>query len=124
MTYELPLNTRRAYSAYEVVTPLDLAVGDLVLAHGGVFRVREANRWDSAGSVVQSNHSEFVCDANSDDDCAIPLAWRDLGGRGWNVQGNEHARCCRITDPTPQYFRGRDPETGLYVWGDQPVQAL
>jgi len=96
MTESVPTNT--------------LKVGDIIIAHGGLFRVFETRSYPSDlddaqhGGAVQVNRCEFLGDAHEDYPCQIPAHWRDgspdLGNPGrtnhWNQQGNGLARTTRV----------------------------
>jgi hypothetical protein len=58
----------------------ELVVGDLVRAHGAVFRVRDRQE---AGAVVWFRTDVVEISEN----CSIPPHWID----GWTIQGNAHA---------------------------------
>jgi len=95
----------------ESVPTNTLREGDLILAHGGLFRVIKVTIWpdmdDTAAERghVQSNYCEFLGDAQPNHTCSIPAHWRD--GRAaspgrpeldnfWNQQGNGLARTTRV----------------------------
>lgn len=96
------------------VSPIELAIGDRVEAHGAIFEVMHVveSKCDVPGGIrVAACISRLV-----GDDCgAIPRSWldtpkslRDRGcgdwacglpdGRYFNVQGNAHARVRKIID--------------------------
>ncbi len=90
-----------------------LKVGDVIIAHGGVFRVIEAKQYpaddDGERGPVQVNRCEFLGNASNDYECAIPKHWRD--GRAadvgrpaldnfWNQQGNGLARTALVVAAT------------------------
>jgi hypothetical protein len=98
---------------YEVesVPTNTLKVGDLIIAHGGLFRVFEvkvaAPRADDQVEVrgaCHVNRCEFLGDAEAGHACQIPVAWRDgspdRGNPGrtnhWNQQGNGLARTALV----------------------------
>ena len=87
-----------------------LAVGDLIVCHGGLFRVLQTKIWpdmdDTAATRghTQSNYCEFLGNA-FDYECSIPAHWRDgrpaASGRPaldnfWNAQGNGLARTTKV----------------------------
>jgi len=77
----------------EIVSPLDLQVGDLVLVHGAVVRItRENVRFvDTYGKEVVSFSTEYVSGSTR---------WIDLNRwirKGhYHVQGNKDAREVRV----------------------------
>lgn len=81
----------------EAVRISELSVGDLVLCHGGVFRLTVLN-YDAAEADlpnygnVRSFSSEFVGDCQDvlgyGAGCVIPLSWRTVE-RPWTVQSND-----------------------------------
>lgn len=98
----------------ETVPTNTLREGDLIIAHGGLFRVIQvkvaAPRQDDQIEVrgaCHVNYCEFLGDAYEDQKCVIPEHWRD--GRPpeygrpemdnyWNQQGNGLARTCRVIE--------------------------
>lgn len=92
----------------ETVAPMDLKVGDVIIAHGGLFRVIRTERFTySNGDEVQANRCEFLGNA-FDWECSIPKQWRDgaPASRGrpeldnfWNEQGNRRAQTYRVLTP-------------------------
>lgn len=99
---------RKTYKTESVPTNT-LAVGDLILAHGGLFRVFEVKTWPNDGNEraghTQSNYCEFIGDAQPGYACSIPAHWRDgreaSTGRPaldnyWCQQGNGLARTTRV----------------------------
>lgn len=109
--------TRKIYKTESVPTNT-LRVGDLIIAHGGLFRVKEVHDFaeygrdkdipaDERGHV---NICEFIGNAHEDYPCQIPAHWRDgrpdPGNPGrfnfWNQQGNHLARTCRIIEDGEQ----------------------
>ena len=115
----LAINTMKAYTATETVTMHDLQNDDLILQHGGVFRVinrRVSSGHDNLGpgGACIIFDGVFVGDAFSDTECGIPAYWReneatkaDGSNHGyWTVQGNKLAGVARITNPAPQYYHG------------------
>lgn len=90
-----------------------LRVGDLIIAHGGLFRVIQVNVSQGHGNLPASsgpchvNYCEFIRNAFPGEECSIPKQWRDgrpaAQGRPemdnyWNQQGNGLARTCRVTE--------------------------
>lgn len=80
----------------KVVSANELNVGDLIISHGGLFRVREvivsqAHEIDERG-VTHANICDFLGDAHPDMECSIPVAWR----KDWNQQGNSLAKVAVI----------------------------
>jgi len=95
----------------ETVATNTLREGDLIIAHGGLFRVFNVARYAvAAGENVdhgptQANYCEYLGDVHPDYPCSIPEHWRD--GRKaderrhpfdhyWNQQGNGLARTLRV----------------------------
>lgn len=84
-----------------------LKVGDLIIAHGGLFRVFEVRDFAEFGRDTDLpaaerghvNRCEFLGDADAGYRCQIPVSWRDgspdVGNPGrtnhWNQQGNHRA---------------------------------
>lgn len=92
----------------EIVPTNTLAVGDVVLLHGGIFIVREVkawtHNWSEDGGEVHSNYCEFICDAFDGYRCAIPEHWR-VSDRGyWSEQGNGRARTVRLVNPPTEFL--------------------
>lgn len=121
---------RKGYET-EYVPTNTLRVGDLIIAHGGLFRVfevkvgypRKDDKIDERGEC-HVNRCEFLGDAHPDYPCQIPVAWRDgspdPGNPGrtnhWNQQGNGLARTTRVL---------RITENGRTVWpGEAPHDSL
>jgi hypothetical protein len=89
-----------------------LKVNDIIIAHGGLFRVREVKTSQSHGflpeenGAVHVNYCEYLGDASPDYPCQIPACWRDgsedRGNPGrynyWNQQGNGLARTCLVLE--------------------------
>lgn len=96
-----------------VVSPIDLAVGDRVWAHGAILEVMHINTYECAaipdGKYVAACTSRLI----GEDTGAIPPAWFDTpasmkragygewvenlpAGKYWNVQGNALARVHKI----------------------------
>ena len=90
-----------------------LKVGDVIVAHGGLFRVFEVKvAAPRAGDQVEIrgachvNRCEFLGNASEDYECQIPVGWRDgspdLGNPGrtnhWNQQGNGLARTALVVE--------------------------
>jgi hypothetical protein len=86
-----------------------LKVDDLIIAHGGLFRVREVKVSQShdasgPGGDCHVNYCEFLGNAHPGYECQIPKHWRDgsedRGNPGrynyWNQQGNGLARTCKV----------------------------
>ena len=129
----LPINTMKAYTATETVNMHDLKNDDLILQHGGVFRI--INRHVSQGhdnlgpgGACIVFDGIFVGDAFSDTECGIPAYWRENTERTdddhgyWTVQGNKLAGVARITDPAPQYYHGTvdGQRFSSPVWKNEP----
>ena len=86
-----------------------LKVGDVIIAHGGLFRVFEvvvsqSHDANGPGGECHANYCEFLGNA-FDGECSIPTYWRDgrPADRGrpandnfWNEQGNGLARACLV----------------------------
>lgn len=123
------INEMRNYTAYEVVSVPDLNEGDVVLQHGGLFRLERRRDWDDGETATFDG--VFIDHAHSDVECSIPWHWRpavidaaavDEGvERYWQVQGNGLAKICRVTDSRPQYWHGF--HAGETVWSHHPVPA-
>jgi hypothetical protein len=101
--------TNRKYTTESVPTNT-LKVGDIIICHGGLFRVfsvkasvsHDAN---GPGGECHVNHCEFIGDAFESHKCGIPASWCDgrpaEHGRPqydnfWNEQGNGLARSCLV----------------------------
>ena len=107
----LKINDVRAYTATETVSVPDCNEGDIVLQHGGLFRLTNRRDWDDGQTATFDG--VFLGDAFSDQECGIPAYWRDNqprqlnGTHGyWQVQGNGFAKIARVTDTAPQYWHG------------------
>lgn len=101
----------RRYDVESVPTNT-LQVGDLIIAHGGLFRVFEVRDFaefgrDSDLPAAERGHvnrCEFLGDAEEGYACQIPVQWRDgspdPGNPGrtnhWNQQGNHLARTALV----------------------------
>lgn len=91
-----------------------LKVNDIIIAHGGLFRVKEVKDFADfqrdldvpAAERGHVNYCEFLGNAHADYECAIPKHWRDgsedQGNPGrynyWNQQGNHLARTCLVLE--------------------------
>jgi putative heme iron utilization protein len=77
------------YAEVEIVTALDLSVGDIVREHGNVFQVDHILRYVDRGSLVQANYCIVIDDRDDSTDGYI--------GHGfWNVQGNDRRDVNRV----------------------------
>lgn len=103
----------------ESVPTNTLRVGDIIIAHGGIFKVVEVHDFAEYGRDEELpaeerghvNLCEYLGKAYDDYECQIPAHWRDgapdphnPGRRNlWNEQGNHLARSCRILRYTENY---------------------
>jgi hypothetical protein len=80
-----------------------LKVGDVIICHGGLFRVFEVKAYDDC----HANYCEFLGNAFEGYECQIPKHWRDgqpaSAGRPkydnfWNEQGNGLASSTLVTN--------------------------
>lgn len=77
----------------------ELKVGDIVLVHGGLFKLEEL-RYDAPDfpidlqrGNIRNFRSEFIADADPCCECAVPTYWR----KGWSIQSNDLATWTRVT---------------------------
>lgn len=94
----------------ETVPTNTLKVGDVFIAHGGLFRVvhvhvSQSHDANGPGGECHANYSEFIENAYPDYECSIPKAWRSgtpapfnrpAYDNYWNQQGNGLARTARV----------------------------
>lgn len=124
------INTIKHYTAYETISVPECNEGDVVLQHGGLFRLQNRRDWDDGETVTFDG--VYLGDTFSDQVCGIPEHWRenkprttDRGGCNhgyWQVQGNRNAKICRITDDRDQYYHGwADEEYGKPDWRHEPA---
>jgi hypothetical protein len=83
----------------ESISPLELAVGDLVQAHGGILRIVKLNReWtDQRGGELVRNWGTELVEVLPGGYIAADAqvrGWMERGG--YNIQGNHLARVARI----------------------------
>jgi hypothetical protein len=83
--------------SYEIVTPMDLRPGDVIIQHGGLFRVlthteHAADEYSATGLPYAVNMCVYIGRLVIDRVCDIPVSWR----KDWNAQGNELARVPRV----------------------------
>lgn len=101
--------TSRKYTTESVPTNT-LKVGDIIIAHGGLFRVihvhvSQSHDANGPGGECHANYCEFIGNAFESYECGIPASWRsgrpaDAGrpqyDNYWNEQGNGLARATLV----------------------------
>ena len=108
-----------------------LKVGDLIVCHGGLFRVfrvwvSQSHDANGPGGECHANYCEFLGNA-FDYECAIPEHWRD--GRDpygfWNEQGNGLARSTLVVGkPRHTGYRINAEQSGRPSYSVRPGERL